>query len=505
MTNEDQESRDIGLSSLGSISEGAGLFLFGTGISRGIGFIINVILTRSLGASLYGMYAYVNVLLSLFQISAKLGGDKSVLRYIPAYEDNDRMQHIMLTLAYGTSLVAGTAVAAAMYYFAPVISRYTLSDPLFVSVVRIAAIVVPFNSFAQITYSAFKSIDRMDYNVATSSIAQPTLRLIFISGAILLGYSVVGATAALVVSSLLVSLIAIVVLSKRTNLGEVNRPTRENAREYYNFSVPLMFNQAGNFLYNRVDILIVGFLLTGSAVGIYNIAVAVSSFLILPLSAFNQIFTPTASRLYHEGNLQELESVYRTVTRWSFTLSLFPAIATVLYAGDILQIFGEGFTEGKVVLSLFVFAQLTNSLVGPSGLLLMMSDHQYLTLANQLSSGITNAILNYVLIIEYGFIGAALATASVLAGINVLRVIEVWYLEGISPYSRKYSKPIAAGAFSGLMMYGFSLILEDYMLVLIGSVVGAGCFAISLYILGIEKEEAKLAKGAYSKAANKML
>jgi O-antigen/teichoic acid export membrane protein len=249
----------------------------------------------------------------------------------------------------------------------------------------------------------------------------------------------------------------------------------------------------------------VGFLLTGSAVGIYNIAVAVSSFLILPLSAFNQIFTPTASRLYHEGNLQKLESVYRTVTRWSFTLSLFPAIATVLYAGDILQIFGEGFTEGKVVLSLFVFAQLTNSLVGPSGLLLMMSDHQYLTLANQLSSGITNAILNYVLIIEYGFIGAALATASVLAGINVLRVIEVWYLEGISPYSRKYFKPIAAGAFSGLMMYGFSLILEDYMLVLIGSVVGAGCFAISLYVLGIEKEEAKLAKGAYSKAANKML
>jgi O-antigen/teichoic acid export membrane protein len=404
------------------------------------------------------------------------------------------MQSVMLTVAFTTSLVASVIVSGLVYYLAPIISALTLEEPLFIDVLRVGAIVLPFSTLANIIHSSFKAIERMEYNVAVSNIIHPALRLVFISGAVLLGYSVIGAVAGLVVAGILTFFVSIVVLIHKTDLELFQQPTRSQAKEYYKFSLPLTFNHLGNFLYNRVDILMVGLFLSEMAVGVYNIAVIVAGILALPLSAFNQLFPPIASKLYHRGDYTELEKVYQTVTRWIFTVSLFPGLAVILYAQEILQVFGQEFSTGVFVLILFTVAQLTNCLVGPSGFLLMMTEHQHLTMVNQLSSGILNAVLNYVLILEYGFIGAAVATATALASINLLRVGQVWYLEGFFPYDTKYIKPIAAGIVSAISMYLVSLVLSQYALLFIGGITGAISFFGCIVLLGFEEEEIDLFK-----------
>lgn len=476
------------LESLSSISAGAGLFLIGKVFARGIDLVTNIVLTRFLGTSLYGIYAYLNVIFSLFTVITKLGGNNSLLRFLPEYEEQPRKRRVMLSLAYGSSLVASIVIALSVYVLAPLISAYTLDDPLFVDVLRITAVIIPFNTLSQLTFAVFKAIERMDYNVVTSSVVRPLFRLVFVGGAVALGYSLIGAAAGLIVSGLLTAVVGLAVLLRRTDLGLFGRPSWDESKEYYNFSVPLTFNQLGYFLYNRVDILMVGFFLSGSSVGIYRIAVAVAGFLSLSLTAFNQLFPPIASRLYHNDKHDELESIYGTVTRIIFTISLFPAIAAALYAPEVLSVFGEGFTEGTSVLVLFIFAQLTNCFVGPSGFLLMMSDHQYVSLFNQASSGILNAILNYLFITTFGFIGAALATASVLVLVNLLRVAQVWYFEGFSPYDRSYLKPVVAGLVSAPIMYGASLVFQRYVLLLVGGATGGLAFLAVLYLLGIEEE-----------------
>jgi O-antigen/teichoic acid export membrane protein len=488
----DGSDSDESLRSLGSVSQGAGLFIVGKGVSNGLGLVTNAILTRILGASLYGIYSYISVVFALVSVFTNLGGDQSLLRFIPEYEDNPHMQHTVLTLAYVTSFIASILAAGIVFHFAPLISAYTLKDPLFVNVLRIAAIVLPFNTLANITYSVFKGIERMEYNVAVSSVVQPLLRLLFVGGAVLLGYSLIGAVAGLIVSGVLTFVVVIVVLVRKTRFGTLRHPTRRVARRYYDFSLPLMFTQFGSFLYNRVDILMVGFLLSGSAVGIYNITVMISSFLALPLQAFNQLFPSIASKLYHDGKIRELESTYATVTRWTFTLALFPSIVVITYPTEILRLFGNEFTAGQFVLILFVIAQFTYCAVGPSGYLLMMSDHHYLTLFNQTVSGVLNVILNLVLIREFGFIGAALATASVLTGINLLRVIEVWYLEDITPYDRAFLKPISAGCIGGIVLYSLRYLFSGFILLIVGGIVGGVVFFGMIYLLGLQDEEVKL-------------
>jgi O-antigen/teichoic acid export membrane protein len=119
----------------------------------------------------------------------------------------------------------------------------------------------------------------------------------------------------------------------------------------------------------------------------------------------------------------------------------------------------------------------------------MMTDHQYLTMVNQLSSGGLNAILNYILIVTYGLPGAAVATATVLAGINVARVLQVWYLEGFFPYDLSYGKPLLAGAVSAGLMASVSVFASGYVLIVVGGALGAGGFAAALAAFGLEEEE----------------
>ncbi|ELY97281.1 polysaccharide biosynthesis protein [Natrialba chahannaoensis JCM 10990] len=251
---------------------------------------------------------------------------------------------------------------------------------------------------------------------------------------------------------------------------------------------------AGDILMNRVDILMVGFFLSSTAVGIYNIAVLLAGILALPLAAFNQLFPPVASRLLSNEKRSELKYLYEVITRWVFIISLIMAISLVTYRFELLSLFGEEFTGGSLVLTLFVLGQLVHSLGGANGYLLMMTDHQYLLAANQWAFGILNFVLNYIFIVEYGFIGAAVATASVFALLNITKTIELWYLEGLFPYSLSFLKPIIAGIFSIIPMHIMGMLLNGIYLVFVGTLIGVLTYIIIIISLGVEEEEKSLIK-----------
>jgi O-antigen/teichoic acid export membrane protein len=116
---------------------------------------------------------------------------------------------------------------------------------------------------------------------------------------------------------------------------------------------------------------------------------------------------------------------------------------------------------------------------------------------NQISSGVLNIALNYILILKFGFIGAAVATASVIAGINFLRVLQVWYFEGMYPYNRKYIKPFVAGILSLFIMYFLSLFLNQYVLLIIGGISGAITFFGILFSFGFEEEELNIIRNRF--------
>ena len=483
----DDQTTDGG--SLSTITRGASLYFIGKIVSNALKVIFNLVLTRTLGSTLYGVYTLGYTILSFFMILSRMGTGQSLLRFLPNHRDDSVRRNWYVSLAYGTAIVGSVIVGLALYVSAPLINEYTLQNYILIDTLRIFAVLLPFHTLIQLTNAVFRALERLEYQVVVADVVEPTLQISAVSAAFLLGYSLLGAVAGLAIASLLTVSVGITLLYARTDVRPTRTPHTESIRKFYDFSIPLTMKDLGELVYKRVDILMVGFFLTGSAVGVYRAALLVPSLLTLPLTAISQLFPPVASNLYAEGELEELESVYSVTTRWVFTAILCPALAVIVYRNEVLRIFGEDFATGGGIIALLTIAQMSNCAVGASGYLLMMTDNQYMNLYNQWLLGISNVVLNYVLIEAYGLVGAAMATAGVLAAINVLRVVEVWYLERMTPYTRSYWKPLISGAVAGTTMYGMQFVLSGYPLLVGGSFLGLLVYAVTIFAVGIERED----------------
>lgn len=489
-----QETDEVGglNRQLESIIQGASLHFTGKIISNILGSIFNLILTRTLGATLYGFYVYANTVVQVFGTLARLGTGKSVLRFIPANKNNTNEKNWYTYIAYFTAFVSSSLIGIIIFVISPQISTYTLDEPLFTKTLRVLAIVLPFNTLANLTGSTFRAKKDIKYQVLIDNIFRPGIRILVVLIAVILGYSLIGVVSAIAVGGLLTFSFSMYLLRTKTDISLPSTRGDGDIRKFYNFSLPLTFKDIGQVLYSRIDILMVGFFLASEVVGIYRIAVLITTMLSLPLTGVNQLFPSIASDLYSNKRTDQLEEVYRVVSRWVFSITLLPTLLVIVYSPEVLTVFGGDFTTGSSILILFAIAQLTNSLVGPSGFLLMMTDHQYVNLANQWAIGLLNIILNYLFITEFGFIGAALATASTLSLINIIRVVEVQYIIDMNPYSMKYWKPLAAGVGTLATTFALRYVADGYLLLFSGLIVGTIVYLILLMLFGIEKKDREL-------------
>lgn len=92
-----------------------------------------------------------------------------------------------------------------------------------------------------------------------------------------------------------------------------------------------------NAVSEQVDVLMVGFLLSESAVGIYSLSTVLVQVLRLPLIGFNMMFPPIAVWMYGNDELADLEALFTRVTRWWFTLSLLPSLGLLIYSTEVYR------------------------------------------------------------------------------------------------------------------------------------------------------------------------
>jgi len=487
-----ESSGDGWRSSVQSVAHGAAFDVVGKVLITGLGFLITLLVTQALGVRLYGIYTYGKRLTMTVGMFTNLGSDMSSVKYISANTDDPSKQNLVLGLAYTTTLVVSVAVAAVGYLFAAQINAWTIEDPLFVTVLQLFAIAVPFQAVTMIAISAFRGLER-PIEQTLVKLGRPVGVLIGIGGAILAGGTLIGVAAGFAVGAVLVCGFSLALLYTRSSLRPKGRPAVSDLRSFYNFSLPFTFSRAGAILYSRIDVFMIGIFLRSNAVGVYSIAVLIGGILTIPLAGLNQLFPSVTSRLHAEEDYETLQTVYRMVTRWSLTVALAIAAPLVLYRRTVLSVFGPEFVAGATVLVVFACGQLINAAAGPSNDILTMTDHQYLVLVNHWLFGVANVVLNYYLILEFGLIGAAVATASVLAGLNIVRVVEVWILEDLFAYSLSLWKPFASTLAATAVMALLGRTLSGLPLVLGGGTLGLLTFGLSLYGLGIEARDRELA------------
>jgi O-antigen/teichoic acid export membrane protein len=101
-----------------------------------------------------------------------------------------------------------------------------------------------------------------------------------------------------------------------------------------------------------------------------------------------------------------------------------------------------------------------------------------------------NAVLNLVLIQRFGILGAAIATATAIAVLNILRLAEVRYFLGMFPYSRRFLPGVGLLAVTSAVMYLAQwLPLSGIGLLLVAGFGSTGVFLIGAWLFAVDEND----------------
>ena len=474
------------------IAKGGGIAFAGQIAGRFFTLLLQILLTRVLGTVSYGLYALGFTVLGITQTISLFGLQNGVVRFGAMYRgegDRARLKGTLL-LALGMSFGLALVVAIALYFLAGVIAKGVFHEPSLASPLRAFAFALPFYTFVTISAFSARAFRRIDYDVAVSQFFRPLATLIAVGGSFLLGFRLMGAVYGFLFSTVIAAGLGLYLLYRLFPDIASGVRARWEPKTLLLYSGTVLLAGMSGLLLKRTDRIMLGILSSAKSVGIYSAAANLAIQAALFLTSFNAIFSPIISDLFHRGRMRELEALFKTTTKWIFTLTLPVVLILVLFARPIMRVFGPGFSSGATVLITLAIAQVVNASVGSVGFVLTMTGRHKIALINSLALGGLNVLLNLLLIPPYGVLGAAIATGISIALINVTKLIEVYWLYKLHPYKASYWKPMVAGAVAVAFCFGLRKFVEFTGWLQVGEVVLFGAvYGAAILILGLEVED----------------
>jgi len=441
--------------SLGKIAGGMFVVFLGFLASSVFHFLERMVLFRGLSKSDYGVIMLGAAILEFTVIMAELGMRSGAPRFISYYrgkkDDASIKGAVYATLKIGS--ISALAFAVALFAASGLLAGI-FDAPQLTSIVRIFAIGLPFMVFIILLSSIFRGFDR----VGVKAVFEDTMMwgliaaLMFValitdSG---LTWAAAALTTAAAITGILVALYAIRALPR---LLKHVTPVKMG-KALVVFSIPLAVEGVLNMVMTWADTFMLGIFKTTEVVGAYNTAVPFVNLLFMFMLSLIYIFLPVTTKLLSEGKKEQINGIYRSSTKWAMTLTLPLLFIYVLFSQQVITFFaGARYADASTALVILSLGMSFNVFAGPNGMTLVALGKPRLVLLDGTAGVITNVVLCWILIPPYGMAGAAIATLSSYVVINVLKSVQIYYLERIHPFTPQYLKPILLAVLGAVATY----------------------------------------------------
>ncbi len=258
------------------------------------------------------------------------------------------------------------------------------------------------------------------------------------------------------------------------------------------FSIPLVLAVVMTMLIHWSDIIMLGILTDSQTTGLYLPAVRTAGMMALFTASLGGILAPIISGFDARNEKSRIHDLLRLVGRWNFAVTWPAFLFLLLYAPKVMLVFGADFLAMWTVLQVLAPAQVILSLGMSSALALTMTGHPRTALVNNTIALVVNVLANLYLIPRYGPLGAALGTTAAIGTLTLLRLVELWALHRMHPFTWKYTKPLLAGVATFTVCFLANKFIFDWHTVavlLVGAVVFVSVYAASLYLLRLDETD----------------
>ncbi|MDQ3876730.1 MAG: oligosaccharide flippase family protein, partial [Actinomycetota bacterium] len=293
-----------------------------------VAFAFVAIAVRTLGTRNYGLFRQVSQMLAIAAQLGIAGFNYSAMRFIAKARASGHPGEVRgsaWTAIVGAGFTSALVFAALLLAAGPLAARFadtaSQRDDL-AGLIRLGAAFVPLFSLTQVLRYCTQAYKTLVPSVVVGNIVQPLARLIVASGLIVAGFGVGGALVGTVVASAVALVLAFVLFRRILTPIERTTPARAKPGPMTRFALL----QGGASLLGvqtlGLSVLILGIYGTDRDVGLLGIALALQTPATLFLGSIVNIWAPVVTDLHERGEMDRLESLYRTITRWVLTFSL---------------------------------------------------------------------------------------------------------------------------------------------------------------------------------------
>lgn len=433
--------------SVNRIVGGSGVILAGTFIGMLLDILIKKVMTSHLSPADFGTYSLALTVISLTGAVATLGLNEGVPRYIAFFRGRQEEQkvHELIISAIIMGLITGLlAILVSPSLFESLAGDGFDAQGKILSVVKILIFAIPFTILLNLTVAIYRGFDRTNVNMYFYNIIRPVSLLGFASVAVFLGASLKGVVFADLLSMVFTFGIMSVYFIKKPPIKperkfkfKFSEPTRQLIR----YSFPLLITATLLNLMSWIDTIMLGYFKSAEVVGVYNAVYPIVGFLSLVIASMGYVYVPVASKLWGLNKTKPVGSIYAVMTKWCFLLT-FPIFALIFVYPEFLitKLYGAEYVGGTTALRILAMGFIANSYFGFNYHTLLASGDSDFLMKCSVASAVINAVVNFVLIPEYGMVGAAIGTAVSYASIEVLMTLRAWKKQNMHPFTSMYRK-----------------------------------------------------------------
>lgn len=485
---------------LKELSIKASLSLMGQIIGQILSCILVVLISRCLGAAVYGEYLYVYTFVSFFTILAKLGMENAIVYYISRNNiEHDEKEKIVQFILEAAATV-GITLVCIMYFAKDWIAETLLNNINYSQILLLLLPLIVLEAISALFFSILKGKKWIfELTVAKNIIGTGvSIIFLFIMYYLLQIRNVFSIIIPQYVGGILAILYCIYQINKkekRTALIHVHLDL-DKCKEVMRYSLPLVLMNVVVLINHNADKYMIGYLMDSSNVAIYTVAIYISQFSSFALTAVNNIFAPLISELYASDKIEELDMLYKKATRWVMIINLAIFSMAINFPYEIMRLAGNDFETGGIVLIIVMLGQIVNSGVGAVGSLNSMTGHTKINLFTSVIAVIINLGLNFLFIKPYGMIGAAVASAISLALTNLINLWFVYKNVKVFPYTKRYIGVGLAFFLATLFVHVYADLVSYHFFIklLIGGVLFVFLYFTFVYLWGLDSEEKEIIK-----------
>lgn len=479
---------------------GAAFMGLGMIISGALGYVQTVAMTHMVSHNVYGIFILVYTFAVFVSQLTKLGFTGVLLRFLPAYRARRerRLASGLVIFSFWVPAVASVACALALIVLANPIALILFHHESYATPLREASLLIPLNGLQAIVLNALQAIKDVKWQVYAGRVIEPVVTLTLLFVFYLLGFRLEALIFAYIVG-LFISLVVGWMAFRRAAGDLIRAEPAYEPGVWMRFGAAMLFNVMTVAVIQSTDVLGLGAYDTANQVSLYGAADRIGALIAMPFFALNIVFTPLISELHTRNELPQLDRMFALVTRWSFAVSWPICLCCVIFGAPILGIFGKGYAAGSVALVVLAGGSIINAATGPVSSMLAMTGQLRVLWFNTVLRVALNVALVVLLIPPYGILGAAWASSLTVVILNIVSLVQVWWILKIQPYRWEMLKPLIAGAAAavvGLLLMqvthagsaGSSSVANFFASIGLVSVFMV-VFALALYWLGLTEED----------------